>query len=107
MSELQATFPSTSTFEGTVDEDAVAAFALATNDRNPRYLDGQAVPPLFTATLILRCAWEAQRVGVDRDDITGAKNSVHGQHDVHFHGLIRPGMALRWSGATFSVRATK
>jgi acyl dehydratase len=107
MSERQATFPSTSTYDGTVDEDAVAAFALATNDHNPRYLDGQAVPPLFTATLILRCEGEAQRLGIGHDDVLGARGSVHGQHDVHFHGLVRPGMALCWSAATFGAHATK
>src|ERR1700676_1838646 len=99
MTERQATFPSTATYDGTVDEDAVAAFALATNDRNPRYLDGQAAPPLFTATFTLRREGEAQRLGVGHDDVSGARGSVHGQHDVYFHGLVRPGMALRWSAS--------
>src|ERR1700730_275253 len=95
MTELPATFPSTATEEAVVDEDAVAAFALAINDHNPRYLEGQAVPPLFTATLILRCQWEAIRLGVDPDEISGARGSVHGQHDVRFPGLVRPAMTVR------------
>jgi len=107
MTELPATFPSTATEEAVVDEDAVAAFALAINDHNPRYLEGQAVPPLFTATLILRCQWEAIRLGVDHNEISGARGSVHGQHDVRFHGLVRPGMTLRWSGTTLCAYQTK
>jgi acyl dehydratase len=107
VTELQPIFPSTATHEDTVDEDAVAAFALATNDSNPRYLNGQAVPPLFTATLILETSGESQRVGVGLDDISGSKGSVHGQHDVHFHGKVLPGMGLRSRGSTLCARQTK
>ena len=107
MTELPVIFPSTGTYEGTVDDDAAAAFALATNDRNPRYVEGLAVPPLFTATLILRCQGEAQRLGVGHDDVSGARGSVHGQHDVYFHGPVRAGMALRWSASSLSARKTK
>ena len=100
-------FPSSDTYQGTVDEDAVAAFALATNDRNLGYLDGVGVPPLFTATLILRCEWESQSRGAERYNVLGARGSVHGQHDVHFHGPVRPRTALSWSGATFSAHQTR
>ena len=106
MTELQPRFQSTTTHEDTVDEDAVAAFALATNDPNPRYLNGQAVPPLFTATLILETSWESQRVGVGLYQLSGSTGSVHGQHDVHFHGKVLPGMSLRSSGSTLCARQT-
>jgi acyl dehydratase len=107
MTELQTTFPSTATYEGTVDEDAVAAYALATNDRNRRYQDGQAAPLLFTATLALDCELESQRAGNPKYRITGATTVVHGEHDVRFFGAVRPGMTLRWKGSTFSARQTK
>lgn len=81
---------------GWVDEDAVAAFALATNDPNPRYLAGEAVPPLFTAGLILGAHQEAAHRAMELTAVSGFTGSVHGQHDVHFHGPIRPGTELGW-----------
>ncbi len=107
MTELQTTFHSTATYEGTVDEDAVAAYALATNDHNRRYQDGQATPLLFTATLLLDCERESQQSGSPQYQITGATTVVHGEHDVHFHGVVRPGMTVHWKGTTFSARQTK
>src|SRR5579859_6220568 len=107
MTEPHSPFPSTATHEDTIDEDAVAAFALATNDSNLRYLDGQAVPPLFTATVILETTWESQRVGVGPGDISGSEGSVHGQHDVYFHANVLPGMNVRSRGATLCTRQTK
>ncbi len=107
MIEPQPTFPSTATYEERIDEDAVAAFALATNDHNPRYQDGRAVPPLFTATTILETTWESQRIGVGPEDISGSNGSVHGQHDVYFHGAVKPGMSVRSTGSTFCARQTK
>ena len=107
MTGADTLFPATPPSEATIDEDAVAAYALATNDPNPRYLDGRAVPPLFTATMILRSEWEAQRLGVGAYDVTGARGSVHGQHDVYYRAPLRPGMALRWTAATHSAHQTK
>lgn len=106
MIQPQPSFPTTATNEYTIDEDAVAAFALATNDHNPRYLDGTAVPPLFTTTTILETTWESQRLSADLVDISGTTGSVHGQHDVYFHGRVVPGMTVRSQGATYCARQT-
>ena len=94
-------------FEGRVDEDAAAAFALATNDGNHRYQDGSAVPPLYTAALILEAQVEAQTTGIGHHAVTDWRLSVHGQHDVYFHQPIRPGTPLRYWGQTYSARQTK
>lgn len=94
-------------FERRVDEDAAAAFALATNDGNRRYQDGSAVPPLYTAALILDAQVEAQTTGIGHQTVTGWRLSVHGQHDVYFHQPIRPGTTLRYWGQTYSARQTK
>lgn len=94
-------------FEARVDEDAAAAFALATNDTNPRYQDGRAVPPLYTAALVLDALVEAQTVGIGHEDVRGWRVSVHGQHDVRFHQPVRPGASLRYWGQTYSARPTK
>jgi acyl dehydratase len=106
MVEPQRAFPSTITRVEKIDEDAVAAFALATNDPNPRYLDGSAVPPLFTATTILETTWESQRVGIGPGDVSGSNGSVHGQHDVYFHSTVSCGMSVRSRGATFCAHQT-
>jgi acyl dehydratase len=90
-----------------MDEDAVAAYALATNDHNRRYQEGEATPLLFTATLLLDCERESEQGGNPQYRITGATTVVHGEHDVHFHRPARPGMVVRWKGTTFSARQTK
>jgi acyl dehydratase len=91
---------------GRVDEDAVYAYALAVNDRNDLYLQGAAVPPLFTATLILPALQEAfHRItgaGIIRDD----RGGPHGEHDVHFHGTVRPGMPVVWESSFHSMKQT-
>jgi acyl dehydratase len=93
-------------YDGRVDEGAAAAFALATNDRNDLYARGDAVPPSFTATLILPASWEAQRLGIGHNSVRGARGSVHGEHDVYFWGTVEPGMALRWRATTQGARQT-
>ncbi len=94
-------------YEGRVDEDAVYAFAQATNDRNPRYADGRAVPPLFTATMVLEAQAVSEHSGARAAAVTGATNGVHGQQDVYFHKVIHPGMDLRWSASEYSGHQTK
>jgi len=94
----------TTPYEETVDADAVAAYARATNDPNPRYEDGSAVPPLFTVTMVLPAHTELHRTGAGRLRIRGATGAVHGQHDVVLHAPVRPGTVLRCSGTTRSVR---
>lgn len=105
MTEIACT--PTTVFEGRVDEDAAAAFALATNDHNPRYQDGRAVPPLYTAALILEAQVEAQTIGIGQEAVADWRLSVHGQHDVVFHRPVRPGAALRYWGQTYSAGQTR
>ena len=94
--------------EGRIDADAVAAYALATNDHNPVYQKGQAVPPLFTATMILPAVWEVQRVRrPDRRTVRGAAGSVHGEHVVICWGPARPGDQLRWQATTHGAHSRR
>jgi acyl dehydratase len=93
--------------EGSVDEDAAAAFALATNDPDERYLTGEAVPPMFTAALILGATWQSQRRGREFDMVRGARGSVHGEHDVFYHGAVTTGMRLRWQASIYGAKQTK
>jgi len=94
-------------FRGRIDEDAALAYALATNDRNPLYLDGTAVPPLFTATLILHAMGSATRVANPLASVTGARGGVHGEHDVFFWGVVHPGMAVEWDSSLYGMRQTR
>jgi acyl dehydratase len=93
-------------FTGRIDPDAIAAFAAATNDANPRYQDGSAVPPLFTGALVLGAQIEANGLGFGPVRITGSTGGVHGEHQVSFVRPCVAGMALRWVGSTHSVRQT-
>src|SRR3954451_8992239 len=110
MTDPAAAAPSTVTSEHAlseyvVDDDAAAAYALATNDANPRYQDGRAVPPLFTAIVVLQVE-QAQESRL-REMVTTAGESVHGQHDVTFHRPVRAGMVLRCKVAGTSAHQTR
>ena len=94
----------TGIYEGRVDEDAAVAFALATNDPNPRYLDGRAVHPLFTAALVGVAQGEAQTSSGAMSAIAGYSGTVHGQHDLYLWRPILPDMRLRGAASTFNVR---
>jgi acyl dehydratase len=90
---------------GRVDEDAVVAYALATNDPNPLYLQGAAVPPLFTVSLLLAAHQEAGLS--ERPRVQGATRVVHGEHDTHLLGPLRPGMPLQWQSTISGIHTTK
>jgi acyl dehydratase len=98
-----ATFP---TYTGRVDADAAMAYALATNDPNPVYVDDGAVPPLYTVSLILGAYHEANRDSVDPGAIQGVRGGVHGEHDVYFHAPVVPGMAVTWAATTHCAKRT-
>src|SRR3954470_14601532 len=106
MTNPAAAAPSTVTSEHApseyvVDHDAAAAYALATNDANPRYQDGRAVPPLFTATVVLRV--EQAQETLLRETVSTVGESVHGEHDVFFRRPVRPSMVVRCSVAGTSA----
>lgn len=105
LTDAQAIRPTvSSTYEGRIDPDAVAAFAFAANDPNPAYLAGVAVPPLYTACLVGAAQNEAQELSGSLAAINGWRATVHGEHDAHFWAPVRPGMDLRWTAVTHSVR---
>jgi acyl dehydratase len=90
---------------GRVDADAVVAYAMATNDPNPFYLRGDAVPPLFTVSLLLAAHQEAGLS--ERPRVQGATRVVHGEHDTHILGLLRPGMPLQWQSRINGIHTTR
>jgi acyl dehydratase len=87
-------FPEIGLYPLHVDPDAVYAFARATNDDNERYVRGEAVPPLFTAQFILGGRYFALADATPEPVVDGASVSLHGEHDIVFHGPVLPGMDL-------------
>ena len=53
------------TYTGRIDDDAAIAYALATNDPNPIYEAGGAVPPLYMVSLLLPALHVAVSQSVD------------------------------------------
>jgi acyl dehydratase len=93
-------------YEGRVDADAAKAFAFATNDPNEVYTSGQAVPPLFTVSLILPAYTEAQSRSADPGAIRDVRGGVAAGHDVHLVNPLEPGMAVRWRATTYCAKQT-
>lgn len=87
----------------TVDADRARAYAAATNDRAPDYLDGQDAPPVFGVVPV----WSVMRLA-GREIVPAhvAKMVVHGEQDMHFHRPLVHGMTLSSTGALHSVRVT-
>jgi acyl dehydratase len=94
------------TYTGRIDAGAAIAFALATNDPNPACTKGEAVPPLFTASLILAAEHEAVRASAPPAAIRGTRTAVHGRHEVRFHAPVVAGTAVEWQATTLSATRT-
>lgn len=93
-------------FTGRIDPDAALAYALATNDPNPIYRLGDAVPPLYTVSLILPAYLQAYGSSVDPGAVTGVRGGVHGQHDLIVHRPMTRGAELSWTVTTESATQT-
>lgn len=94
-------------FRGRVDEDAVFAYARATNDLNPRYLNGEAVPAAFTATLFRSVLVSSAFSLGGRDLVEGSRGGVHGQHDIYFHGTVEQGQEVQWEGTLAGLKQNR
>jgi acyl dehydratase len=84
-----------------VDPDNVVAYALASNDENPLYLSGHAVPPVFAVAV----AWTAF-MGMDAlppEATEGSHGGVHGEHDLYIRKPIVPGSWLHTVGERSGV----
>ncbi|MBI4614145.1 MAG: SDR family NAD(P)-dependent oxidoreductase [Planctomycetes bacterium] len=72
--------------------DEIAAYARATNDPNPRYIDerspgGIVAPPVFPVRLV---AGIFEKVFFDPDLGADMARLVHGEEDIVIHRLLRP-----------------
>lgn len=74
------------------DGDALRAYALATNDPNPRYLEGEQVaPPLFTVRLFRPLITTCM---ADPDLDLDALRLVHVEQEMTWHAPLRAGEAV-------------
>ncbi len=94
-------------FMGRVDEDAVFAYARATNDPNPRYLAGDAVPIAFTATLVRSLMPWSAFTPDPMGFVEGRRGGVHGQHDIHLRGEVKQGQDVQWSGEIAGLKQNR
>jgi acyl dehydratase len=80
------------------------AYAEATNDRNPAYLDGRYAPPLFGVVPTWDVSMEALNEVVPPEAWLGL---LHAEQDMRFHRPLVPGMALVTCAEIFSVRVAR
>jgi acyl dehydratase len=79
----------------------VRAYALATNDRNPAYLEGGQVPPVYGVVPVF--AGLAAGVGQVVPEAL-RRYIVHGSHDMHFRRPLEIGMELRTAIDAYAYR---
>jgi acyl dehydratase len=82
-----------------VNTARLAQFAAATNDENPRHLEGATAPPVFANVPPMQQTIETL-LQVTQDF------AFHGEHDFHLHRPIQPGMRLRARATLHGVQPT-
>jgi acyl dehydratase len=84
-----------------LDADNVVAYALASNDANPLYLSGDAVPPLFAVVV----AWDAFNdvAPLPPEAVEGHRGGVHGEHDLYIRKPMVPETSLHTVGERSAV----
>jgi acyl dehydratase len=95
----------TDVYDKYVDPDNVVAYALASNDDNPLYLSGEAVPPVFAVAV----AWNAfiNNPPLPPEAVHGQRGGVHGTHDLYIRKQMVPGSWLHTTGERSSVICSK
>ena len=85
-----------------IDAERARAYAAATNDANPVYLDGTYAPPVFAVVP----TWDAMMVALH--DVVPAADQVamlHAEQDMHFFGPLVPGTELSTFAEAYSLRS--
>ncbi|HLZ69192.1 MAG TPA: MaoC/PaaZ C-terminal domain-containing protein [Dehalococcoidia bacterium] len=91
----------------TLSARRIMAFAAGTDDRNPRYFDDTAEPPLAPPLLAVSLEWPL--LVALRGELPGAsaeelRRGVHAAHDVRFHRLPRAGETLRTTATIVALQ---
>ena len=85
--------PWTETFTFDVTAEQISAYALATNERDPRLIHGQLAPPLF-ATVPVRAAMRAAFAQAMPEGLPPSIPRLAGEQDIRVHQPILPGVRL-------------
>ncbi len=83
----------TETFTFDVTADQIRAYALATNETDPRLVNGHLAPPLF-ATVPVRAAMRAAFAHAMPEGLPPSVPRLAGEQDMRFHRPILPGTRL-------------
>ncbi|MGH9225684.1 MAG: MaoC/PaaZ C-terminal domain-containing protein [Acidimicrobiales bacterium] len=87
-----------------VDPERCRAYALATNDPNPRYLEGLYAPPVFGVVPTWDVSMETINTVVSPQDWPML---LHVEQDMRFPRPMVPGMALQTGASIYSVRVIR
>ncbi|MDQ3978303.1 MAG: MaoC family dehydratase N-terminal domain-containing protein [Actinomycetota bacterium] len=80
---------------------AARAYAAATNDANPAYLDGRYAPPVFGVVPTWEGLLAAFQEAIPAEHLASI---VHLEQDMRFHRPLVPGMTLVTEAERYSVR---
>lgn len=83
-----------------VEGDRAKAYAAATNDPVPTHAQGEIAPPIFAVVPVWEAMGAATAQVVTPDVLPMV---VHGEQDITFHQVIRPGTVLRSKAAPVGV----
>jgi acyl dehydratase len=87
-----------------VDEDAIGAYARATNEEAPEVLAGRVAPPVF-AIVPVWAPLQAAAEAIAPDEARGSV--VHGDQDIFITAPIEPGMKLSARAAALGVHGKR
>ena len=71
------------------------------------YEDGDAVPPLYTVSLVLPQYFESQGGAVEPGAIQGMRGGVHAEHDLRVHRPLARGAKVSWEVSTSGAQQSK
>ncbi len=80
-----------------VDLERSIALAKCTFDEEPKFLSGEAVPPLYTSTMDMEAYFGTLRACIPEGVYTGQTGGAHAESDVYFHKPLAAGQTLTWS----------
>lgn len=83
-----------------VEADRAKAYAAATNDEVPAHVQGEVAPPVFAVVPVWDSLGAAVAQVVTPDVLPMV---VHGEQDITFHQVMRPGSVLRSKAAPVGV----
>jgi acyl dehydratase len=86
----------------TVERDRIRAYAAATNETAPAFVDGEVAPPVFAVLPIWETIHEAT-AGVVPEE--ARPRVLHGEQDMFLHRPLVPGMELVARSAVVGVHA--